>query len=293
MCQERVLKNPRWFPLDDRVNKRCIFDVNESAIPDSDDIVATAAVTWRSVSSLSVAKGEKHYLIQDQESWDLPEDEIRESYRCGMSNIVVSDWLYDIVRDASGVPPTLIKNPIDESVFYPDPGVEHHPNEVAVLYNTREHKGFADLYQALQIVRDAVPDLVVNAFGAPGRPDWFPEWIHYTSNADQTQLRTIYNRSAVYAGATVNEGFGLTYAEAMFCGCALVATRYKGIWEFADEKCAMLSPIHDSNSLANNVVTLLRDPQLARRLAEAGRTHAMSQCSRAKALEALRREFKV
>lgn len=293
ICQERVRKNPQWFPLDGRVNKRCIFDVSKSTVPDSDDIVATAAITWRAVNALSEAKGRKHYFIQDYESWDLPKEELLETYCGGMSNIVVSDWLYDIVRDASGVPPTLIKNPIDERIFYPDSDVERRADEVAILYNRGEHKGFADLYQALQITKDAVPGLVVNAFGAPERPDWFPEWIRYTCNADQAALRAIYSRSAIYAGATINEGFGLTYAEAMFCGCALAATRYKGVWEFANEDCALLSPIHDPEALANNIIALLRDSQRAKSLAEAGREHAMGECSRPKALAALRQEFDV
>lgn len=291
ICQERVHTNPRWFPLDGAVRRRCIFAIDESSFPDSDDVVATAAVTWRAVHELPRSKGKKHYLIQGYETWDLPEDELAKSYRSGMSNIVVSNWLADIVGKAAGMQPTLIKNPIDERVFYPEHDVERHDHEIAVLYNTGEHKGFSDLFEALQYVKAEVPDLVVNAFGAPKRPVWFPDWIRYTCNANQAQLREVYSRSAVYAGATINEGFGLTYVESMFCGCALAATRYKGVWEFADEGCAMLSPIRNPKALAANIVELMRNPDRSCAIAKLGREHAMAECSRQKALGALRKEF--
>lgn len=291
ICRQRVRENPRWFPLDPRVQKACIFKIDKSSILDADDVVATAAVTWRDVYNLPPSKGKKHYLIQGYESWDLPERELIESYRAGMSNIVVSDWLFDTVAEASGKEPTLIKNPIDERIFYPDPDIKRDDKEIAALYHTAQHKGFSDLYEALTIVKSEIPDIHVNVFGTPARPDWLPDWFRYTCNANQKQLREIYSRSAIYAGATVNEGFGLTYAEAMFCGCALAATRYKGVLEFANEDCAMLSPVHRPEAMAENIIEMLTNPSETKKLAARGREHAMSECSLLLATEKILNEF--
>lgn len=284
---------PRWYQLSPRVHKRCIFSIDDSTIPAGDDVVATAVRTAEPVAQLSPGSGSKHYLIQGFELWATPELEVRATYRLGMSNIVVSDWLKRLVWDECGVEPTLIKNPIDASVFHSEPGIERHSHEVACLYNEGAHKGFADLYQALLLVKIEVPDLVVNCFGGPERPSWLPDWFRYTRSANEEQLRGIYSRSAVFACATVNEGFGLTLPESMFCGCALASTTFQGVWEYADEECAMLSPVHDPEALAANVIALLEDPKGRETIARAGRRHAMAECSMGNARKALRREFGV
>jgi glycosyltransferase involved in cell wall biosynthesis len=290
-CRLLTAYFPRWYHLDRGIKKKCVFSIDDSSIPKGTDVVATAAETAAPVARLSPESGSKHYLIQDFELWALPELEVRATYRLGMSNIVVSDWLKRLVWDESGVEPTLIKDPIDDAVFYPEPGVARRPHEVACLYHELPNKGFADLWGALQIVKHDVPDLVVNAFGGPERPDWFPEWVRYTHSANQDQLRQIYSRSAVFACATVNEGFGLTLPESMFCGCALASTRFQGVWEYANEDVARLSDVHDPESLAANIVAMLRDSKGTAELAARGRTYAKGQCSVPKAREALRREF--
>lgn len=292
-CKVAVRYYPRWFKLNPKIKKKCIFEITDFTVPKGTDVVATAVRTAKLIASLSPESGSKHYLIQDFELWALPEPEVRATYRLGMSNIVVSDWLKKLVMDECGTEPTLIKNAIDDSIFYPDSAVEKHPHEVACLYHEGKHKGFSDLWAALQIAKQKVPDLVVNAFGGPERPDWFPEWVSYTRGANQDELRKIYSRSAVFACATINEGFGLTLPESMFCGCALASTKFQGVWEYADESCAKLSDIGDIEALAQNIVNLLDDAKATAYLAERGRAYAMQQCSLEMQLAALRKEFGV
>lgn len=282
---------PRWFELDRRINKQCLFEINDEILGGFNHIVATSVYTAGPVAALKKTNILKHYFIQDYETWALPERDVLNTYKYGMSNIVVSDWLKKLVWDESGVEPHLIKNPIDPNVFYPDNGIERRHNEIACLYNESAHKGFADLFDALKLVKQELPDLVVNAFGAPKRPSWMPEWFHYTRSATEKELRTIYSRSTVYACATVNEGFGLTLPESMFCGCALASTRFKGVWEYAKEDCAMLSPIHDPQALAANIIAMLDNIDETTKIANLGREYAMAQCSMERAHHELLEEF--
>lgn len=290
MCAASVAIEPKWYPLDSRISKKCIFGINDRQVPDSGHVVATAAETAFGVASLCPAKGKKHYFIQGFETWGLSEETERETFRLGMSNIVVSDWLSRIVEKESGSKPTLIKNPIDDSVFYQVPDVRR-ANEIAVLYHEGEHKGFPVLWEALQIVHEAFPDVVVNAFGSPARPAWFPGWVNYAQSATQDELRVIYSKSLIYACATVNEGFGLTLAESMFCGCALCSTDFLGVHEYANPDCALLSPINDPIALADNILELLNNPDKAAAMGNAGRGYASSQCSMDRALHTLAVEF--
>ena len=165
--------------------------------------------------------------------------------------------------------------------------------QVAVLYHPGEHKGFSDAFAALEIARKRVPDLVANVFGGAARPEWLPEWCRYTRNASQEKLRSIYSRSAVFLCASVNEGFALTCPEAMFCGCALVSTDFQGVHEYANDECALLSPVHNPEALAANLVRLLLDPAEARAIAALGTASARRECSMAHAYGVINREFGV
>lgn len=293
LCRVFTAVFPKWFPLDQSIKKRCIFSISDSTIPEGTDIVATAVETAKPVAQLSPEKGNKHYLIQGFEIWNTPELEVRSTYRMGMSNIVVSDWLAELVRSEASAEPNLIKDWIDEDTFYPEHDVTRHKNEVAILYHVDKHKGFCDLFEALQTVKADYPELIVNAFGTPPRPNWFPDWIRYAQAATPEQLREIYSRSLVFACATINEGFGLTLPESMFCGCALASTKFRGVWEYANEDCALLSNVGDPEELAKNILRLLKDSDFANELANKGRQHAMSECSREKAEEAIKKEFGV
>lgn len=290
ICKLCVWYYPRWYQLDASIKKKCLFGITDEGVPNGEHVVATSLGTAEPVSTLNKAKGKKHYFIQGYEVWNSTKEYVEETYRLGMSNVVVSGWLAEIVRSASGISPRLIRNPIDQSVFYPD-GSKRNNSEIAVLYHPHPHKGFDDLYQALLQVKEQFPALVVNAFGAVERPGWLPDWFHYTQNATQDELRAIYSRSLIYASAAKNEGFGLTLAEAMFCGCALVSTSFPGVFEYADGDTALLSPPSCPELLASNLMKLLVNPRAAKNMAQAGRHYAMDRCGLSVALDQIDHEF--
>ena len=266
----RNLYEPRWFPLDSRVHKVCAFAIDDANIPDGDWVFATAVTTARSVSGLSNSKGRKGYFIQDYETWDTPEEEVRATYRLGMTNIVISKWLFDVVEGAAPGSSHLISNPIDTAVFYNDE-LGRNLNQVSVLYHEQAHKGFKYAYEALLLAKKRVPDLHVEAFGVFEKPSYFPDWFTYTRNASSERLRRIYSGSAAYVCASVNEGFGLTGLEALACGAALASTDYAGVHDYAvDGENALLSPTCDSHALTDNLVSILTDPALRDRLGHRG-----------------------
>lgn len=71
--------------------------------------------------------------------------------------------------------------------------------------------------------------------------------------------------------SSLEEGFGLPGLEAMACGCALVSTSYKGVLEYAiDSVNALLSPIKDAKSMADNVERLFENEILRKRITKNG-----------------------
>jgi glycosyltransferase involved in cell wall biosynthesis len=76
--------------------------------------------------------------------------------------------------------------------------------------------------------------------------------------------------------STKPEPFGRTVLEAMACGHPIVATRAGGIPEFVTHgETGLLYPMGDANGLADSVITLLRSPDLRRRLSVAARQAVM------------------
>ena len=56
----------------------------------------------------------------------------------------------------------------------------------------------------------------------------------------------ILNYASIFICSSINEGFGLTGAESMACGCALATTSYPAVFEYAvDKKNCLVSPVKD------------------------------------------------
>lgn len=78
------------------------------------------------------------------------------------------------------------------------------------------------------------------------------------------------------------EGFGTVMIEAMACGIPCIVAELPDITDFifdTEEISGVIVPQEDTEALAAEVVRLLEDPQLARRIGEAGRRRAVGRFS--------------
>lgn len=267
----RAWINPKWFKLNRRIRKRTIFSINDKSVRDGDWVLATAATTASGVYRLAPTKGKKGYIIQDFETWDMPVEQLENTYRYGMKNLVISHWLKDKVEAITGKECVCIPNPVDTEVFHPVDTFKRDQKTVALLYHPGAHKGFKFAWRAILLAREYVPDLHVNMFGTYPPPQDLPNWVSYTRNADNNDLVRIYNTSEVFVCASVNEGYGLTCLEAMACGCALVITDFAGSREYARaDKNAIVVPVGDVQSIADGIVRLLKDSDLRNSLGKTG-----------------------
>lgn len=260
----RGKKNPSWFKLKPTIRKIMTPYLDGRDFPEADFIFATAVTTANIVKEMPEKYGKKCYLIQGFETWLLPESKVIETYNYGFLNITVSKWLCDIVQSYTETPVFCVSNPIDTEIFYLlNPIEKRNPFHLGMLYHEGEHKGISYAIDAIKKVKKIYPEIEVNIFGVPSRPVFLPEYFNYTQQATQQELQKIYNDTSIFLCATIDEGFGLTGAESMACGCALVSTAYSGVFEYAiDGENALLSPIKDSVSLATNITKLIRNHDL-------------------------------
>ena len=117
---------------------------------------------------------------------------------------------------------------------------------------------------------------------------WIPQMV-----SRQTTI-ALYSQAAVFCCPSIYEPFGIINLEAMACGTAVVGSRVGGIAEVVvDEETGLLidadiSPVmpHDpvdpagfSARLAEGINRLVRDPELRRKMGEAGRQRVLDNYS--------------
>lgn len=263
-----------WHYVDKRVELTYVSEPIEKNIPEADVVIATAWQTAEYVWRYSVEKGKKFYLIQHYETWSGDEEKVNRTWLYPMYKIVIANWLYKLGKEI-GIPEEEIRhipNGIDHDKYYLTKGTLERPKRVAMMYSKTGWKGSVDGIKALEIVRNEHADLNAVLFGVHPRPRGLPAWIEYYQNPPQDFLvNNIYNGSSIYLCPSWAEGWHLPPAEAMACGCAVVATDIGGVHDYAiDNKTALLSPIRTPERLADNIIMLIENDEVRVRLANDG-----------------------
>lgn len=173
------------------------------------------------------------------------------------------------------------------------PIAEREPIVVTVARLEDRYKGFDVLLRAFPLVRAQVPDArwVVVGKGRLRQElettanEWgFGEHIEFTGAVDDATRDGILERAAVFAmpsrvpvGGHGGEGFGIVYLEASAAGLPIVAGAEGGATSAViDGVTGLLTDPRDHVAVAESIVRLLRDPELAGRLGAAGREHQRS-----------------
>ncbi len=148
-------------------------------------------------------------------------------------------------------------------------------------------KGFDHLIDAFAQVAETHGDVHLAILGEGGRRSELEGRAAATGAADRIHLvghrgdvRDVIAAVDVYALSSVNEGMANTLLEAMSVGAPVVATDVSGTTEAVrDGVEALVVPPGDVDALAQALVRLLDDPELARRLGDSAQARAASDFS--------------
>ena len=94
--------------------------------------------------------------------------------------------------------------------------------------------------------------------------------IHIAGHVPQTQLKFIMSSSDVMVLPSVEEGLALVQAQAMACGCPIIATENTGARDlFTHGQEGFIVPIRDANSITKHLQELADDHELRHLMSDA------------------------
>lgn len=259
---------PTWFQLQTSIASLQWVNWSPKVVDHADLVVATS---WQTAECLgSDSRG--LYLIQHYEIWGGIQDRVDATWRLPLRKIVIAQWLRAKSEELGAGEVTVIPNAIDLEVFNLDVRPQDRsPDEVAMLWHKEEWKGSNDGLEALRLVKESRPNLHLTLFSTTKRPSGIPEWATYVEKASEKQLRSLYNRAAVFVSPSHSEGWGLPPAEAMACGAAVVSTNIDGTGDYAfNDLTAVLTPIQNPDAMARAIIDLLNNDARRVRIAWAG-----------------------
>lgn len=290
--QSRVRHEPSpWFPLHPGITIRSAIGVPHYRPEPGERLIATAVGTARWVAEAVTGTGAHgYYFIQHFEDWAAPLDVVEQTWRLGLTNLVIAPWLVERGREL-GVETVLVPNGIDTAEFTAGPAIAERPLQVMGLVSQQEFKRPDVMAEVMRRVAQQRPDATFVAFGPNERDDRLDPGVTYLLDPERAQLVEAFQQSRVYVCTSDAEGFGLPPAEATLCGAACVSTRNGGVDSYG-EGFIRFAELGDAQGLADAVVDLLDDADEAQRRADAGRDHILATFSLATAGETFERALR-
>jgi len=173
---------------------------------------------------------------------------------------------------SSGIKNKLIKNGISENKVrvIPTPvdldkfickSDNRKGNVVINVGRNDPSKDFKTLLKAIELVKQQ-KNIVFHQIGAG----------FDIGKVSQKELIDYYCQSDIYVSSSCHESFGKVLVEAMAAGLALVATATTGSQEIIQDKInGFLVPIGDKKTLAEKIIYLIENPDIAKQMGKAGK----------------------
>jgi GT2 family glycosyltransferase/glycosyltransferase involved in cell wall biosynthesis len=297
--------DPSWFPRPLSARR---FARAEQLFAALTEFRGIKVATWYETApwvAESMQPGDRgYYLVQDiEESYaSNPKQaaEALQTYRLGLTPITEAAWTDRQLRERFGLSPVFVSIGVDLLRFR-QRGLPRDPRLLLTQARTwsgggeagARLKGWDTARAAVARCHELTPGMKLATFSMEEKPA-FPTGLpheHFRLPSDD-RLSELYSQGGLYLLTSTHEGFGLTAAEAMACGCPVVATRADGNEEFClHGETALTAAPGDAEQLARHCHRVLTDPALAAELGRNGRCF-IQQYTWDRVIERLDREFR-
>lgn len=186
----------------------------------------------------------------------------------------------------------IIPNPVDTSFFHPKPVDKEKKGLILFVGTVCENKGVRQLIQAMPEIADAVPSAHLwvvgrdwndpktgQSFTARIRgliPSRLDSHILFKGSVEHSEIPDIISKAQLCVYPSHMENMPVAWLEGMAMGKAIVASNTgPGHEVIADGASGLLCDPHNSSSIAEKVIKLLKDPDLRLLLGEEARKRAV------------------
>jgi len=244
-------------------------------MPTSDVTVATFCPTAYPVYLRG--DGVLFYYIQHYETLfftnPLPRFFADATYRLPLNWIVNSTWLKGTLKMRFNKDGFVIHPGVDLATFYPREVERRQTKRLVCLGKSAPIKGLQDAFKAIKIVAKKRPDIKLELilYGSePSLKAYPPIECNHIYKPSDDELAELYSSADVVLMPSWYESFPLPPLEAMACGAPVVTTRY-GTEDYAfHEQNALVVPPRDQQKMAEAILRVVSDEELAAKLRSAG-----------------------
>jgi len=204
----------------------------------------------------------------------------------------VSQYLKNqtLYRFAIENPITVIPNFVDPQRFTPEKRLRHdcfsNDGEKVLMHisNFRPVKRIHDIIAVFEGVAARIEARLILVGDGPEKEraralvdqKGLSGKVHFIGR--QNDVSTLLPCADLYLLLSEHESFGLTALEAMSCQVPVISTSGSGMDSFlGDGAAGMLFPVGNVSSMVEGCIRILENPDLARRMGEAGRKRAIEQ----------------
>lgn len=160
----------------------------------------------------------------------------------------------------------LVPYGVDLSRFTPMGEPDPQYFDVLFVGGASLQKGIPYLLESFEKLRHPGKRLTLAGQILPDVQDLIAQYaarlpITCLGHVPQTQLKEVMSRSHAFVLPSIQDGFGMVMAQAMACGCPVIASEHTGAFDLYDDGVeGFIVPIRDSAALADRLQCLADDP---------------------------------
>ncbi|MGG1684898.1 glycosyltransferase family 4 protein [Pseudalkalibacillus sp. NRS-1564] len=271
------------YPIKSTVKRTTeLYGIPESSYPKADVIVSNYYTLIEDAENASRNKKGIHIRISlCYEPTFLPEQELSfPSYHVTPNLIVLSKWQQDLIRLNHGITGSIVPVGISDQFYNMGTRLLNKvPNLTAILRRPEGghswHREQNYLLEQLAIVQKSYPNAKYTLISPPNElaASKALQMIkasgkyRYLTPADDRELAYHYNEADIFVNSSTYDTASLPGLEAMKCGAALVTTYNGGNLDYCKHGVNSLLSYRYENRLAEDVMTLLSQPNLRKEIA--------------------------